>query len=78
MQSITRRDFVNGVALSIAAGLTPAAQIAAQPGRYPPLLRGLRGQHAGSFEAAHAFVRDRASFQVGNIPAKGKHPVKTA
>ena len=29
--SITRRDFLNGAALTIAAGLTPAAQIAAQP-----------------------------------------------
>ncbi len=31
MTDITRRDFLNGVALTIAAGLTPAAQIAAQP-----------------------------------------------
>ena len=31
MTGITRRDFLNGVALTIAAGLTPAAQIAAQP-----------------------------------------------
>lgn len=68
MQSITRRDFINGVALGIAAGLTPAAQIAAQPSRYPPLLRGLRGQHAGSFETAHAFARDRAAFSVADMP----------
>lgn len=68
MQSITRRDFINGVALNIAAGLTPAAQIAAQPARYPPLLRGLRGQHAGSFETAHAFARDRARFSVADMP----------
>ena len=52
--SITRRDFLNGAALTIAAGLTPAAQIAAQPARYPPALTGLRGQHEGSFEVAHA------------------------
>ncbi len=44
---ITRRDFLNGAALTIAAGLTPAAQLAAQPGVYPPALTGLRGQHAG-------------------------------
>ena len=73
MQTITRRDFINGVALSVASGLTPAAQIAAQPARYPPLLRGLRGQHAGSFEAAHAFVRDRAAFPVGNLPAEERY-----
>ena len=73
MQSITRRDFLNGVALSVASGLTPAAQIAAQPARYPPLLRGLRGQHAGSFEAAHAFVRDRAAFPVASLPAEERY-----
>jgi spermidine dehydrogenase len=53
MTGISRRDFLNGVALTIAAGLTPAAQIAAQPLRYPPALTGLRGQHPGSFETAH-------------------------
>jgi spermidine dehydrogenase len=57
MSEISRRDFLNGTALAIAAGLTPAAQLAAQPSRYPPALTGLRGQHPGSFEAAHAFVR---------------------
>ena len=58
MSSISRRDFLNGAALTIAAGLTPAAQTAAQPGRYPPALTGLRGQHPGSFEAAHAQAYD--------------------
>ena len=43
--TITRRDFLNGSALAIAAGLTPAVQIAAEPSRYPPALTGLRGQH---------------------------------
>ena len=73
MPSISRRDFVNGVALSVVSGLTPAAQIAAQPARYPPLLRGLRGQHAGSFEAAHAFARDRAAFSVESLPAEERY-----
>ena len=62
MSSITRRDFLNGAALTIAAGLTPAAQIAAQPSRYPPALTGLRGQHEGSFETAHALARNRTAF----------------
>jgi spermidine dehydrogenase len=70
MATISRRDFVNGAALTIAAGLTPAAQIAAQPGRYPPSLRGLRGQHEGSFETAHAFVRDRERFALDGLPAE--------
>ena len=60
--------------LTIAAGLTPAAQIAAQPSRYPPALRGLRGQHPGSFEAAHAFVRDRAQLSRStNLPAEERY-----
>jgi spermidine dehydrogenase len=73
VQTISRRDFINGAALTVAAGLTPAAQIAAQPERYPPLLRGLRGQHSGSFETAHAFVRDRATFAVADRPAEEQY-----
>jgi spermidine dehydrogenase len=66
--SITRRDFLNGAALTIAAGLTPAAQIAAQQARYPPALTGLRGQHEGSFETAHALAREGRKFPIGNLP----------
>src|SRR5262249_19249373 len=53
MSDITRRDFLNGVALGIAAGLTPLAQVRAEGARYPPALTGMRGQHAGAFEVAH-------------------------
>ncbi|MGE5165431.1 MAG: twin-arginine translocation signal domain-containing protein, partial [Sphingobacteriales bacterium] len=55
--AITRRDFLNGASLAIAAGLTPATQVAAEPARYPPGMTGSRGHHAGSFEVAHA-LRD--------------------
>jgi spermidine dehydrogenase len=65
---ITRRDFLNGVALNIAAGLTPAAQIAAAPALYPPALTGLRGQHEGSFETAHALAREGRTFPVDSAP----------
>ena len=64
MPSITRRDFLNGTALAIASGLTPAAQLAADPARYPPALTGLRGQHPGSFEVAHAFAREGQRFGI--------------
>src|SRR5436309_7079581 len=57
MAEISRRDFLNGTALAITAGLTPAIQVAAQPSRYPPASTGLRGQHVGAFESAHALVR---------------------
>ena len=70
MASITRRDFLNGAALTIAAGLTPAAQLAAQPRRYPPALTGLRGQHAGSFEVAHALAREGRKFPVEGLPVE--------
>jgi spermidine dehydrogenase len=68
MLPITRRDFFNGMALTIASGLTPAAQLGAAPGRYPPALTGMRGHHDGSFEAAHK-LRD------GDIPAFDTLPV---
>ncbi|HEV7357852.1 MAG TPA: NAD(P)/FAD-dependent oxidoreductase [Steroidobacteraceae bacterium] len=63
-QPISRRDFLNGVALAVTAslplsalgGTAPADLTAAQDtaGYYPPLLTGLRGSHPGSFEVAHA------------------------
>jgi spermidine dehydrogenase len=57
--NITRRDFLSGVALSLAGGtaLSPLQILAAaDPGGryYPPALTGLRGSHPGSFEVAHA------------------------
>src|SRR5438045_5862935 len=66
MSEITRRDFLNGSALAFAAGLTPLAQVSAQPLRYPPALTGLRGQHAGSFEIAHE-LRDGHKFSVDGV-----------
>jgi spermidine dehydrogenase len=67
---ITRRDFLNGCALTIAAGLTPAAQIAAQPSRYPPGLLGLRGQHEGSFEAMHALALEGQRVPFDTVPVE--------
>jgi spermidine dehydrogenase len=62
---VSRRDFLNGVALTIAAGLTPAAQLAAQA-PYPPALTGLRGHHPGSFEVAHGF-REGKTFAIDGL-----------
>ncbi len=55
-QNISRRDFMNGVALSVAAGsyLSPLELLARSAAHYPPALTGMRGSHAGSFEIAHA------------------------
>ncbi|MGC2475444.1 MAG: FAD/NAD(P)-binding protein [Candidatus Sulfotelmatobacter sp.] len=68
---ITRRDFLNGVAIGTGAIVTSGwmpellraaeSELSAQdrPGYYPPALTGMRGSHPGSFETAHA-VRDHA------------------
>ena len=59
---ITRRDFLNGMALSLAAGgtLSPL-ELMAMSGRaaeYPPALTGMRGSHPGSFDVAHDLARE--------------------
>lgn len=69
MVSISRRDFLDGVALTIAAGLTPLSQIAATAS-YPPAFTGLRGHHSGSFEIAHALVREQKTFSVTALPVE--------
>ena len=73
MSKINRRDFVNGCALSLAAGtsvspLQAVAQglldpTALPPDYYPPTRQGLRGSHEGSFESAHD-MRDGKSWNV--------------
>ena len=58
---ITRRDFLNGVAVTVGASLLPPGLLALgksdERAYYPPALTGLRGSHVGSFEIAHE-VRD--------------------
>ena len=82
---ITRRDFLNGAALVVGGGasgalLPPfvaaavAEEAAAQDvaGYYPPALTGLRGNHPGSFETAHA-LRDGDFWRnAGAIAATGE------
>ncbi|MGB1867825.1 MAG: NAD(P)-binding protein, partial [Porticoccaceae bacterium] len=66
---ITRRDFLNGVAIGAGAGLLLPGQLIAQPlssadgmqtvsDYYPPTLTGMRGSHKGSYEVAHALAWD--------------------
>jgi spermidine dehydrogenase len=69
---ISRRDFLNGCAVSLAAGstLSPLDAIAQgildpsiiPPDYNPSLLQGLRGSHVGSFEVAHE-MRDGKTWQ---------------
>ena len=63
--NITRRDFLNGMALSLAAGtsLSPLEMLATEARRYyPPALTGMRGSHPGSFEIAHIVARTGARY----------------
>ena len=63
-EKITRRDFLNGVALTTGAGVLAPANLWALESleadavnaTYPPTLTGMRGSHAGSFEVAHALA----------------------
>jgi spermidine dehydrogenase len=70
---ITRRDFLNGVALTVGATILPhplwaLAEKQNEPGYYPPALTGLRGSHVGSFETAHD-VRDGTFWDKAGKPS---------
>lgn len=75
---ITRRDFLNGVALgaggALASTMFPcltwaqAEQLAQDsPGYYPPTLTKMRGSHPGSFDAAHG-LRDGTFWESAGKP----------
>ena len=80
---ITRRDFIDGVAATVAVALghgplsaleraAAGARQARQdvPGYYPPALTGLRGSGPGSFETAHA-LRDGDFWKIAGKPEGG-------
>ena len=63
-RKITRRDFLNGVAVTAGAFVMPWDLLADQGAEaeksanyYPPALTGMRGSHPGSFDVAHS-LRD--------------------
>lgn len=80
--TITRRDFLNGIALSIIPGVAPINLLRASPTvtdlarqalepptpAYPPALTGLRGNHPGSFEVAHGFAREGQTYDFDAAP----------
>src|SRR5438477_5523723 len=77
-RSITRRDFLNGVAVTAGASLLPPHMLAAlqhdlgpekSPDYYPPALTGLRGSHVGAFEVAHS-LRDGDFWEKAGKPAE--------
>ena len=73
-RNITRRDFLNGVAVTAGAALMPWHLLAAGdvdpeklPDYYPPALTGLRGSHPGSFDVAHS-LRDGTFWDTAGTP----------
>ena len=72
--AITRRDFLNGVALGTGGAMAGSMSadfetVLAQgsTGAYPPALTGLRGSHAGSFEVFHS-MKDGAFWKSAPAP----------
>jgi spermidine dehydrogenase len=72
-RSISRRDFLNGLSVTVAGAVLSLDDVAASAGQatppataayYPPALTGLRGSHAGAFETAHALAMNGRSFDV--------------
>src|SRR5579864_4772761 len=81
-RQITRRDFLNGIAVGVGgtlaspwlggllAGQTPTLAAQDCPDYYPPTRTGMRGSHPGAFEVAHD-LRD------GTFWDKAGKPVET-
>jgi spermidine dehydrogenase len=75
---ISRRDFINGVAMAAGSLALPMSGLAAGAEHpsgalnpYPPARMGMRGSHPGSFEAAHA-LRDRKSVDLSGAVRTGE------
>jgi len=75
---ISRRDFVNGVSVSLAGALLPFEAALAAGGTaaagsepYPPRRTGLRGSHPGAFESAHR-LRDEKAWNLAGAVATGE------
>lgn len=74
-RKITRRDFLDGVAIAAGAAAFEGSvgRAFAQAPAYPPALSGLRGQTDADFQAMHA-IRDRAFMDKAGAPeATGEH-----
>jgi len=73
-QQITRRDFLDGVALAVVAGATPATLLAQAKRNppYPPALTGWRGSTPDSYAVAHA-IRDGRRYSVNRTPVEERY-----
>src|SRR5580704_16872788 len=74
---ISRRDFLNGVAVGVGAAIAAPHWVAAldsheyapekDPNYYPPALTGMRGNHDGTYTDAHR-LRDGEAWDAGGGP----------
>jgi spermidine dehydrogenase len=64
---ITRRDFLDGFAIAIGAGLAAGPRFAAAASSYPPGLTGERGSTPSAYSVAHSLLRGRR-FRVATLP----------
>src|SRR5712664_3537872 len=82
-RAITRRDFLNGVAIIGAGGLLAADPVLAAliaeetspekaPGYYPPALTGMRGNHDGTFTYAHQLRDGKRWDSTGALTSTGE------
>ena len=78
-RKITRRDFINGVAVTAGAAMMPWHLIADDPSApekspkyYPPALTGIRGSHPGSNDVAHSVSDGTFWDNVGKIEDTGE------
>ncbi len=78
-QQITRRDFINGIALPIGGAMTCPRTARAhqtqgssgQEANYPPARTGMRGSHDGSWEVGHQ-MRDQRGWNLGGATDTGE------
>jgi spermidine dehydrogenase len=77
---ITRRDFINGVAIPVGGAMVLPRWAAALDQEfapeqaadyYPPLRTGMRGSHEGSFEVSHE-LRDKRSWNLAGATNTGE------
>src|SRR5258707_12399908 len=75
---ISRRDFLNGVAMAAGTLALPMSAFAAETdysqnaqNPYPPARMGMRGSHPGSFEVGHA-LRDSKQADLSGAERTGE------
>ena len=78
-RKITRRDFINGVAVTAGAAMMPWHLIADDPAApekspnyYPPALTGMRGSHPGASDVAHSLSDGTFWDSIGKIEDTGE------